>query len=75
MPGIHSVNFVRSFQLIAFNICDNQSVSLVVQTLLSVLEVGGLNPSSVKSGTVVPMVCHRCNVSLKLYYPGAKLRR
>ena len=47
----------------------------VFKTLLSVWEVWGSNPGSLKLNTVSPIARHRCDYSSQLCYPGAKPRR
>ena len=57
------------------DLLQNQPVISVVCTLLSVREVWGSIPGSVKSDTVSPTACHRCDVSSELCCQGAKQRR
>ena len=51
------------------------TVRSIVKTSLSVPEVWGSIPGSVKSDTASPTSHHRCDISSELSSPGAKPRR
>ena len=64
--------FIYFFFYFEFDSVSFRRDSSVIETLLSMREIWGLNPGSVKSNTVSPTARHRCDVFSALCCPGAK---
>ena len=66
------MRIVTSVILLNLTSFDWLVLSQLLKTSLFVCEVWVSLPDAVKSDTVSPMACHRCDVSSELLYPGTK---